>query len=949
MRGRRCLRWIGLMCGTLFALNAPLLAQGEPSQTGWLKGRVIAEDDGEPLPYSNIQLFKMTSEQDSLGFRVGGVFAAPPDGAYEAELEPGTYRILASYVSAEPTVIRNIRIRPGGTRTIEIRLKRRLLAMPAVEIRAKVVRDTEAAVLTQQRESAAVASAISSEQIKKSADSNAAEALTRVSGLSTVDNRYVFVRGLGERYSATLINGAPVGSPEPNKKVFPLDLIPAALLDNVFVQKTFTPDQPAEFGGGTVNIRTRDFPGEKLWSASVSTGYNSEATGQAFYTYRGGRYDWLGFDDGTRAVPDAVERLAGDKPIQRGSIVIPGHSMEEIAEMGRSFTDVWVGDKETGPPNYGLSLAYGNQFPIAGKPLGFLVGGVIKNSFDYSQGENNTYRDASMTEYALYDVEEWTAKTEIGAVSSISYRIDEFSSLFLRSLFNRSAKDAYRVYEGPNYDHGRPIRATRLHYLARSIWSSNLGMSHRLPGALLGIRLDWRISYSQAKMYEPDRREYQYEWFANPEQPEGGEWRATVRSLSQGFTRYFGELDEAERGVSLAMTLPFKPSCAECAKLKIGYDYSDKERDVGYRRFAFRWPQGSWDWSLPPDSLLTDENIGGSNSDWRVVELTRYSDAYGAGYRINASYYMLDAPFFGCFRLVTGARVESWKQEVTTLSPFSEEDVPIRARLEETDVLPSANLTYSFSPETSLRAGYSRTISRPDMRELTQFEMTDYESGWNLSGNPGLERAWLHNYDLRFEQYPSPQEYFSASLFYKRLIDPIENRLVIVGSQLRIVPTNAEKGYLYGSELEARLDLERLTRRLSPFFLAGNLTLVKSWAQLPRAGVQTSAERPLAGQSPYLINLMLFYDPQGKSYSVSLLFNRYGERLAGVGSSGQLDMYERPRSTVDLTLRYALGATKLKFTARNLLDEEMRIEQAGYLIRNEKSGRSFSLSISRSG
>ncbi|MBM3318934.1 MAG: TonB-dependent receptor plug domain-containing protein, partial [Candidatus Eisenbacteria bacterium] len=595
----------------LLALAGSAAVADEPSSAdapGRLVGRVVASDDAEALPYANIQAYRLVSAADSIGYRVAGVFAAPPDGRYELDLPPGLYRLHAGHVACRPAGRRGVRITAGRTETIDLALPRALLAAAPVTVTARRARDTEAAVLLQQRQAAAVSDAISAEQIRKTTDGSAAEALQRVSGVSTVGQRYIFVRGLGERYSATLINGSPVGSPEPNKKVVPLDLIPSALLDQIFIQKAYTPDQPGEFGGGTVNIRTRGIPDRRVWSLGVTSGADEGTTGASIQRYGGGRWDFLGFDDGTRGIPKPVLELAGDSPVKpRGVGSTGGFTSDEIESMGESFNKVWSGQARPAPPPYGVSVSFGNRWTPFGRPLGLLLGGVLKNSFSRTEHEENSYEPGEggmLAPRTAYDVATSTAKTQLGLLGDLGWRPEEHTTLKLTSFYNRASEDEYRFYEGLNTDHGSIRRSTRLRFLAREIWSSQLAAQHALP-LIPGGGLDWQVTYSRAAMDEPDRREYQYEWRerhneddedegeGSPQAPRG-QWELSTRSLSQGLTRIFGELAEEERGAGFGLTLPLPRTGAGEGRLRLGYQQSFKSRDVAYRRFAFVPPTSGW-------------------------------------------------------------------------------------------------------------------------------------------------------------------------------------------------------------------------------------------------------------------------------------------------------------------------------------------------------------------
>ena len=980
--------WIAVAAGGPAAQSLAL-----SEETGHVAGRIVSADTGDALPFANVILFRLASSADSLGTQAGGTFAMAPDGAYKLHAAPGLYRLLVSHVSHEAGQFFGIVVPAGETITLDVALTPTALTSERVEVKAKALKNTNASLLAKQRKAPAVSDAVSSEQMKKTSDSNAAEALQRVTGLSLVGGKYIFVRGLGERYSSTQINGAAVASPEANKKVLELDLIPSALLDNVVVQKTYTPDQPAEFGGGTVDINTQDFPTSKIFSLSIGSGMNSGTTGKGFGTYQGGDRDFFGFDDGTRDLPSSFPK---DEKVVKGG-VFGGFTGQEMEAFGETFKPIWAPESKTATLPSNINATFGNEVDLFGNPLGFVFGGVFSRNYhsydhverlyepgdteaellhaqlDYDattstaktqlgfvvggvfsrsyQSHDHVERlyepgdtEADLLHAQLdYDATTSTAKTQLGFVATTGYRLNPSNTVYLRSVYNRVAEDEVRLYEGENHDHGVPQRNTRFKYVERGVFASNVGMSHNL-GALNRSTLEWRINYSKATRDEPDRREYIYEFFETGGEPR---WQLASRTASMGFTRMFGELDDEETGFEGHLTVPFRFLTSKDSKLKTGFLTTGKDRDAGYRRFAFLNPNGGGiDLTLPPDSLMTPRYIGGTPTSFLLKELTRDTDSYRAEQNVTAGYLMLDFGISSKLRAIGGARVEDWEQRVETFDRFDDAKEPIVADLKETDVLPAVNLVYSVDDQSNVRLAYSRTISRPDLRELTPFSLSDYNSGWDVTGNPDLKRATMQNYDVRVEHFPGFDELVAASAFYKKLKDPIEN--TIRGGQGRILrPENSPEGHLYGVEIETRVGLDRFATPLGSFKLGANLTIVESEVELSKIGVQTSQKRPLAGQSPYVVNLLLFYAPERSRLAGSLAYNVFGRRLEDVGAFGLPDVYEEPRHSLDATASYAVNGTALKLGVENILNDEVSFEQEGYITREYQMGRNVSLGLSR--
>lgn len=982
----------------LLGLGVAGAASGQQAEKSSIIGKVVSSETGEPLPFANLVLTRVSSPLDSIGTPAGGAMTMT-DGTYRILATPGLYRLLASYIGYHPRKITEIEVKESDPTVLDVSMTPTILAVKTVEVTAKAIQNTEVSLLAKQKKAAAVSDGISSEQIKKSTDGNAAEVLQRVTGLSIVDGKYVYVRGLGERYSSTQLNGAAVGTPEPNKRVLPLDIFAAGLLENVVVQKTYTPDQPGEFGGGVVNVSTRDFPGREIWDLSVSSGYGAQTTGKSFYTYDGGSRDALGFDDGTRDIPSLVRQMASGSKITPRSYLdslqgLPGFDRAEIEAMGESFNKTWTRRTRNGAPAYSASGSYGNEITFRGRPLGFLGSLSFSNGAKTSKGVRRFYKLtgdslAAETDYAVRSSE---ASVLWGALGNASYRLTDFHTVSVRTMYNRSAEDLVRFYEGDNQDGGKPVYNERFQYVERGLFSGSVATNHFLA-FLNGATLDLRFNYSQARRSEPDRREYTREYQAERYTPIynddddivgwdtiPGHWTLAVRSASRGLTRMYGEMDEEERSPEAHLTVPFDFRRLE-ARFKTGAVVRDRDRNSRWRRFWFA-PPTTWAnsreqdevLSLPLDEMLTDERIGGTSRHFRLTELTRSErDNYLAHADVRAAYGMFDLPVHRSVRLVAGARVEQAEMRVDPYDIFGlvPDSLFKRARLDDTDWLPSVNLTWTPRPALNTRLAYSATVSRPDFRELSEQSFSDFVDDYEHFGNPDLKRAKIHSYDLRVEAFPTVSEIVAGSLFYKDLVHPIEYSIGQGNTGAVYKPVNAEEGYLYGFETEARIGLSRLndllgtkSGLLDQLGASVNYSRIESETKVSErtGGSATSLKRPLEGQSPYVVNAGLYYASAGGRTNVSILYNKLGRRLNAVGLVGLPDIYEEPRTNFDLSASQRIGSMKLKLAMENLLDDEVRFVQQQKEARNEDgsikvpakkkvarstdSGRAFSLSIS---
>lgn len=959
----RWVRNIALCVGLIVLALLPAMA-GAVTGTWNLMGKVVSSQTGDPLPYATVALIRLAAPTDSVGTAAGGALTKA-DGTYRLPAGPGLYRLAVSYVSHRPVKSVVIEVKEGAEPVAkDFALTPEAAKLETVQVTAKIIRDSEAAILAKQRRAPAVSDAVSSEQIARTSDANAAEVLQRVTGLSVVGGRYVYVRGLGERYSATQINGATVGTPEPNKRVVPLDLFASGLLDNIVVQKTYTPDQPGEFGGGVVNLTTRDFPGHRITSFSISTGYNGATTGRDFYSYRGGQRDFLGFDDGTRALPDEVSRIAGSSKITPRSFVSHrGFSPDTLALLGRSFSNTWNRKRAHAMPAVGLSGTFADEWTVLGRALGVLGSLTYSGSRQTTRSDDNIYLlDPLLKPDATYHTTSSTSSVLWGAMANGSYRLDDFNSIAVRTMYDRSAENTARLYEGYNWTWNSGLRNTRLAYVQRGMFVGSVSTTSFVTW-LNGATVDLRFNYSRADRDEPDRREYTYQEVDGDTK---SIWRLTEQSLDLGLTRMYGEMNEEERGPELSVTFPFRQWSGLDAKLKAGAAYRNKDRDSRWRRFGYKTPvmaAAARDsmLALSPEQYMNEGAIAGRTADGFVLtELTKQdTDSYRGHMDVRAGYVMMDLPVTGKLRAVAGGRIEHATMDVRAYDIFRllPDSTLARAHLDNTDFLPSINVTYAASGSTNVRLAYSSTLSRPDFRELSEQNFYDFIGGYPEVGNPDLKRARLRNWDLRVENYAGANAFCAASAFYKTLLDPIENSIV-GGSVPTRMPVNAHSGYLQGGEVEARLGLGVIRPFLAPLGISGNLTLVKSETDLTGLGVGTSSQPPLQGQSPYVINLGLFYASPHGGTTGGVLYNVFGRRLDRIGVQGLPDIYEEPRHSLDLTLSRALRVAKVKLSIENLLDGEVRFDQkqpagvprgdapASRVVYQSHRGRSVSLSIS---
>jgi hypothetical protein len=853
------------------------------------------------------------------------------DGKYVLELAPGEHQLKVTMDGYTERLI-NVSVQPGATPTVDV-----ALAMQGFSEQVTVqgtaidaVSSSAEAQLSERKNASVITDNMGSQEMRSNGDSDAAAAMQRVTGLSVVDNQYVFVRGLGERYSNTTLGGAVIPTTEPDKKVVPLDLFPTALVDSVQVAKSYSPDKSAEFAGGLVQIMPLKFPSRPVFDVGYGLEFFSTATGKSIVESPLDGMDWWGYDDGLRALPSTFP----DNKIVRRGVFTPdvGYSPDEITAFGRSLGNVWSPRAKDGKPGQNWSLVFGDRF---GK-LGIVASARHSYKEQYVEEERRFFRTAEAGELEAvsdYDIQAGTQRAQLGIVGNVAYQFSPSHRLAFENFYTHSGRDEGRIFEGPNTENNFDYRNLRLQFIEESLLTNGVSGEHFVRG-LSNSRIDWRVSYGQATRDEPDLREVLYQ------RPINTTGAFVLSDESQSGFRMFNELNDDSLDVAANWSL-FSTAGGRPTQVKFGVNYVDRSRDFTSRRFRFipiivnKDGASPINLQLSPEELYTSNNIG---TFFRFNEETRPVDAYDGEQKTTAGYGMVDVALSAKARLVAGARVERFDQTVNTFDPFGLFERTISAENKNTDIFPGVNYVHSLRPDMNLRFGYSTTVNRPEFRELAAFEFTDVVGSRAVRGNPDLERALIQNVDGRWEVFTGGRGIVAASAFYKHFDKPIE-RVVIAGAQPIVTFQNADSARNFGIELEAG---RQVTRNV---YVNANYTFVDSTITLSpeQRTVQTSLERPLAGQSGNLFNAIAEYSIGG--FSTRLLYNYFDERISDVGANEAPDILEQGRSQVDLVFTQRFQKFTVRFGAENLTDSDYRFTQGSEDQRLFKLGRTFTLSF----
>ena len=902
------------------------------AEPGVLQGTVTSLESGEPVEGAQVIVRGASSEAET-----------DANGVFRLELPAGDHDISVIHADFSTGSKEGLKVPAGGEGRASFELTPAAVRLNAYTVTIPKIEGGTIALTEQKKESAAATEVIGAEQFAKSGDSTAAGALKRVTGLTVVGGKYVYVRGLGSRYASTLLNGATLPSPEPEKRVVPLDLFPTSMLESVTIQKTYTPEMPGNFGGGVVRMKTRSYPEEFTFSAGLSLSGDTATTFQRGLTYDGGRLDWLGVSDGTRALPaDVAAKTDGVALTKKDRFGTGNFTGEELEEIGEALPNRWNTEQRSVMPNLGGSVEVGDSFDLNGTTAGFLASLSYDFSHDTDEFTETSYvnSDEGTRQENQYDFRETTDNVVASGIVSGGLEFPGGDTIKLTSLLNRVTDDETRRYEGYYSDHDGQIQVSRLRFLERQMMFHQLRGEHTVE-EWNDLEVDWQYVYSQARRNEPDRRQYRYDY----EDSVGG-FALTDRPSSN--SRLWSELVDHNHDGGVSASLPFGVWNDLEASAKVGIDAVRKDREVDTRRFKFFSSSGSADvFDEEPEEIFAEENIG-EDSIFTLKEITRDSDNYRGTQTLLAGYAMAEVPIVEGLRVNGGARVEYSNQRVETFALFG--DAENVGQLQKTDVLPALNVTWAFAEEMQLRGAASRTVNRPSFRELSNSRFSNVVGGREFQGNPDLDRAQITHVDTRWEWYPGRGESVSVGAFAKDFNNPIELTYQS-GATPVISPSNVEGATNLGVEIQGRTGLDFLGGAMRDFEVAGNVSLIRSQINIDpdseKAEILTDTERPLQGQSPYVINAQLGYDNVDRRLNVTLLYNVYGPRISEVGVYGIPNVVEQPFHTLDLTLSKKFeSGLKFSAKAKNILNLAHRYTQGGKPTHVEYEGRAFSLGLS---
>ncbi len=880
--------------------------------------------------------------------------ASGADGRYALRgLEAGTYTLDVSMIAYEPQRIAGVEA-SGGEVRIDIALREQSEQIVDVVVTAVRRTGSEIAVNRDVRDALMVVSGVSSQTIGKTQDRDAGEVVRRIPGISLIDDKFIIARGLSQRYNNVWVNNAAVPSSEADSRAFSFDIIPAGQIENIMVLKSPAPEVPADFSGGFIRIATKDMPADETVSLSYSTGVNTATHFQAFRYNRGPAGDWFGFGSGGRMLRGG---MTGGFDNGDPSVV------NEMTRRG--FRNDWRVRRRSAVPDQRLAASFGRTWNLRGGERFALTGAL---NYSYTERtcidmENSRFgiynKKEDKPEYLYkYTDDQYRTDVKVGAMLNLAY-VKSDSRYYFRNLFNQIGQNRYTFREGwQNISSLYNQEKSEYYYSARSSYNGQFAGVHALGRG----RLDWNAGYAYADKHLPDRRIINRQQNDIYGDPRYGEMLIDQNEMQRDFTKLAEHI--ASAAVNYEHT--FREGRSFAPKFRAGLYGEYRTRKYRARSFYYRFDPSNlpadFVYGDPVNDILTAENYGAGKL--YLYDDTDNRNSYEGGNALAAAYAAVGLPL-GRLNVYAGVRFEHSDMTLTSYTRTDEWTSKDRSYTYD-DLFPSVNATFALAENHLLRAAYGMSTNRPEFREVSASAFYDFDLFSMIMGNPDLTAAYVHNADLRYEWYPSAAENVSLSFFYKHFRHPIETTIRDAGGSYTYTFENADRARAYGVELDVRKNLDFMG--MPSVSLSLNVSLIESRVFFDSSSLEH--DRPMQGQSPYIVNCGLFWQPQRAGLTVGVLYNRIGKRIIGIGrtdlsSGGSVDndipdMYEMPRNALDFVLTKRLGKRwELRLSAKDLICDRVELcqfpqftDDAGVLRERKQvtktydPGRSFSIGAS---
>lgn len=877
----------------LFSVTIPSLF----GQTGTIAGKIIDAKFADAVIGATVRVDPGSANA------VGGT--TDLDGNYIIKCPAGKHKITVSYLGYADKTVEDIEVKTGEATTIDLALEEAASTTIAeVVITAKASRESQSALTILQKNSPVIADGISAESIKRTPDRTTGDVLRRVSGASVQDGRFAIIRGLNDRYNVAMVNGSLLSSTEPDRRAFSFDIFPSSLLDNLIILKTASPDLPGEFAGGVIMMNTKDIPEDNYLNVQLNTGFNTVTTFKDYNNAPKGNRDWLGLDDGSRVLPDNFPSNSKD---------YTNLSIDERTRLAQAIPNTWATSTNKARPNIGAQITGGFVKPLGLKSkLGATLGLTYANAQKYQELERQDFDQDGL----LYRYQDRQYNTGIlwGALANIGLNINDRNKIVFQSTYTQNSDNNIYTRNGVDTLDNYGVRSQSIEFITTGLLSTRLSGEHAFGDR--GIKLEWGAGINQIDRSVPDTRRILYR--QNRDIGDEAPYVVFIPNRGDAYRtgRVYLDLNEKVQNANLSVAFPFS-LFKQKQTFKVGGLYQGKQREFNGRLLGVISSGNTNKLRvLPIDSIFMASNFKTANG-FQYDDISAPSDKYSAESKLTAAYAMF-MNNFGKFKLNWGVRGENFAQKV--FNTVDRQGKPVEINRDTFVLLPSFNLTYELNEKINIRLCGSQTTSRPEFRELTPFSFFEFTTQTQIYGNPNLRVANIYNGDLRFEYYPGENQLFSVSLFYKHFNNPIEQIMAQLGATTRERTfRNVKSAENYGVEFEARKNFGFINEKLKNLVAFTNLALIRSSVDLTGTS-SPNPNRPLQGQSPYVLNVGVQAAFPELGLNTTLVFNRVGDRVFEVGIVGYNDIYERHRNLLDFQIAKRIGKRgELKLNWQDIL------------------------------
>ena len=840
-----------------------------------------------------------------------------------AKLPAGSYSLKISYVGYDSKIYEGVKVEAGQVTDLNLSIEETSSTLAEVKVVAQRLTNTEVSVISEIKASQLVVSGISAAQITKTLDRTAAEVVKRVPGVTIFNERFINIRGLNERYNTVQLNNAFAPSMETDVRSFSFDIIPAGQIDRILIFKSPSAEIPGEFAGGVVKIFTKSIPENNYLTLDVSSSYREGTTGADFYATKNSNLAWTGFDQGYFDLPKFF-------PASRTDLINLPASARDVA--GASLKNIWVADKSSALPDMRASLSGGFKFNLGETKIGNITAINYSNSCTFFQMDRNDYGYSNIITTGKPDFvfnfvdKQYSNAIRLGVAHNWSARFANGSVIEFKNLYNQLANTQYIKRFG--FDNGSIWDIRSFDQVFRGIYTGQLTGRHEFQDG--SLKMDWMLGFNSAFRNQPDYKRFRY----NVDGSNLSLFIPNGAAQTSVLGRTYINLNENAQTAALNLIKKVAVGGKEAGnelEFKTGFFYEDKTRNFSARNIGFVKSTPSFQTSLPIDQLFNPQNFN-TLTGIRLDEQTNPNDSYKATNNLIAAYVSANFALGKKFNVIAGLRGE---QNAQKLNSFDQLGKAINYNNTRLDLLPSVNFSYNFTEKSLLRLAYGKTLNRPEFRELAPFSFYDFVNNRTISGNSNLKNADIQNFDLRYENYPTPSELFSIAAFYKQFTNPIEV-IFDSGSNPILNFANAQSAFSTGLEAEIRKNLSASAPNtfLGKTSFVFNATYIYSRVKLdPSISAGQSDNRPLQGQSPYIINAGLNYNDTKRGLQLNFNYNVIGKRIFAVGNNFGApypDWYEMPRNVVDFNFSKEITKTiMIKGGVSDLLNQDNYILQDG--------------------